>query len=355
MKILLLGDFSALHTNLKEGLLELGHDVTLASNGDGWKNLDRDIDLIYKSKFLSDRMASKIMPITKISELTGFDVVQLINPFTLRKKNFPNKLYFNLIKLFNSKIFLSAAGDDSFFWTKGRKALLYSPFEDFLKYDEKSNYYYMENQKMISLNEHIANKVNGIIPIMHEYEISYQKHPKLKSAIPIPINTKKINYLKNKPQGKISIFHGLNRYGFKGTRHVEKAFETLKKKYPNDLDLHIKGKMPLHQYLELMKKTNIIIDQTNSYSLGVNGIYALAMGKIVLGGCEPESLKSLNINHSPVINIKPNSESIVKEIEHLLEKRSSIEELSIQSRVFAEQVHDYIKVSSQYLKTWEDD
>ena len=37
MKILLLGDFSAVHKNLKDGLLELGHDVVLASDGDGFK------------------------------------------------------------------------------------------------------------------------------------------------------------------------------------------------------------------------------------------------------------------------------------------------------------------------------
>ena len=38
MKILLLGEYSSLHRYLKEGLFEIGYkDVTLASNGDGWK------------------------------------------------------------------------------------------------------------------------------------------------------------------------------------------------------------------------------------------------------------------------------------------------------------------------------
>ena len=45
MKILLLGDYSAVHKNLKEGLCSLGHEVDFASNGDGWKKIPRDIDI----------------------------------------------------------------------------------------------------------------------------------------------------------------------------------------------------------------------------------------------------------------------------------------------------------------------
>lgn len=90
--------------------------------------------------------------------------------------------------------------------------------------------------------------------------------------------------------------------------------------------------MPLDKYLDVMRKTNIVIDQTNSYSLGVNGIYALAMGKVVLGGAEPESLKSLGVENSPVINIKPNAKSIVDEIEKLIDKKDSIETIGNESR-----------------------
>ena len=45
MKILLLGDYSNVHATLAAGLRALGHEVTLASDGDGWKGYARDIDL----------------------------------------------------------------------------------------------------------------------------------------------------------------------------------------------------------------------------------------------------------------------------------------------------------------------
>ncbi|MBF0951544.1 MAG: glycosyltransferase family 1 protein, partial [Alloprevotella tannerae] len=38
MRILLIGDYSNVHATLLKGLRELGHDVLLASDGDGWKN-----------------------------------------------------------------------------------------------------------------------------------------------------------------------------------------------------------------------------------------------------------------------------------------------------------------------------
>jgi hypothetical protein len=46
MKILLMGEYSNVHATLAEGLRQLGHQVTVLSNGDFWKNYPRDIDLV---------------------------------------------------------------------------------------------------------------------------------------------------------------------------------------------------------------------------------------------------------------------------------------------------------------------
>ena len=45
MKILLIGEYSNVHATLATGLRELGHQVTVISNGDFWKNYPRDIDV----------------------------------------------------------------------------------------------------------------------------------------------------------------------------------------------------------------------------------------------------------------------------------------------------------------------
>ena len=45
MRILLLGEYSNVHNTLAKGLRQLGHTVTVVSNGDFWKNYPRDIDV----------------------------------------------------------------------------------------------------------------------------------------------------------------------------------------------------------------------------------------------------------------------------------------------------------------------
>lgn len=353
MKVLLLGEFSALHKNLKEGLVELGHETVVAAYGDGYKKVPVDISFDSNWSAFLGSIDRRVKPFLKLPLLKGFDIVQLVNPFIFPKSFFPREFFFgNLIKS-NEKFFLLAAGSDSYFWRYGRKELEYGPFEDFLKFDLKKKSHYMDSEESFAFNTKLVNLSNGVIPIMHEYEVSYKAlQEKRLNSIPIPMNMNKILYKENKVSCKLTIFHGLSRYGFKGTRHVEEAFDYLRRKYPSDLELIIDGGMPLKLYLDVMSRTNVVIDQMNSYSLGVNGVYALAMGKVVMGGAEPESLKSLGVTTSPVINLKPNARSIIYEVEKLLDNRNGIRDLGFNSRQFAEKVHGHVKVAQQYIDTW---
>lgn len=352
MKVLLLGEYSSLYKNLKEGLVELGYDASVASYGDGWKNIPRDIKLGSGTPGLRHALGRRLAPFLKIDQLSGYDVVQLINPFYFYNRALPNRWLLDRIAQRNGRMFLSAAGDDAFFWRKARRIMRYGPFDDFLKYDIKRDDFFMNSDRALRFNEWVAGRVSGIIPIMYEYEAAYRDHSGLCETVPIPINTSQIEYRENIPGNKLVVFHGLNRYGFKGTRHVEAAFDILRKRYPNDLELVIEGGMPLPDYLALMAKVNVVIDQTNSYSLGVNGIYALAMGKVVLGGAEPESLTALGVKESPVLNITPSADSIVSQVERLLERRANISDLGLRSRQFAERVHDYRRVAQRYVDIW---
>lgn len=353
MKILLLGEYSSLYKNLKEGLEELGHEVITASAGDGYRKITSDIMFSSELPGFLGKLYRKLSPLFFIRKFKGFDVVQVVNPFIFYHRFFPNRFFYYFLKRNNKKFFLSGAGDDAYFWRFGRYRLEYGPFDDFLKYDLKSDSHLLMTKECFKFNEKILNMSNGLIPIMYEYQISYRDEPKCLNVIPIPMNLSKIEYRENVVKDKLVIFHGLTRYGFKGTKHVELAFDILSKKYPDELELVIDGGLPLDKYLEVMNKTNVIVDQMNSYSLGVNGVYGLAMGKIVIGGAEPESLKSHNIEFSPVINVKPCANSLVDAIEYLLKNKESIPVKGLQSRKYAEEVHDHVKVAEQYVEIWE--
>lgn len=352
MKILLFGEFSGLHSNLKDGLTKLGHHVTVAAGQDGFKKISSDIELDSNFPGIFGQIDTRIKPFLNLPRLSGFDVVQIINPFFPNAKLFPKSLFYSLLKRCNKKFFVLAAGSDAYFWRYGRENLKYGPFDDILNYDLRANSYYMNSKKAFAYNKKIVKNSDGIIPVMYEYELSYQNCKNRLQTIPLPLNIDKIAYKENTIKDKLVIFHGLSRYGFKGTRHVEQAFEILMKKYPNDLECVIEGQLPLTEYLDLMAKTNIVIDQTNSHSLGMNGLFALAMGKIVLGGAEPESLKSLRIKKSPVINIEPSKESIITKVEEILENKSNIAELGYEGRKYVSEVHNYKRVARLYLETW---
>lgn len=353
MNILLLGEFSSFHKNLKEGLIELGHSAIVAAHGDGYKKVPVDISFDSNFNGLLGSVDRRIKPFLKLPSLKGYDIIQLINPFIFQMSFFPRDYFLNSIISANKKFFLLAAGTDSYFWRYGRKALKYGPFDDFLKYDLKKSSHYIDSDNSFAFNKKLVNLSNGVIPIMFEYEVSYESEPEKKlKTIPIPININKIEFQENKLGNKLTVFHGLSRYGFKGTRHVEEAFKYLSKKYPNELELIIDGNMPLDKYLNVMRRTNVVIDQIYSHSLGVNGVYALAMGKVVMGGAEQESLNSLGVLSSPVINLYPNAESIIDRVEDLLANKEKIESIGLESRLFAENVHAHTKVAQQYIDTW---
>lgn len=354
MKILLLGEFSALHKNLKEGLVGLGHEVTIIASGDGWKKIPCDINVGVEGNGYLAKIKRRMKLFSVLLRSKNYDVVQIVNVGFIGLKFFPVKFILDRLIKKNGKVFLLAAGDDAFFWKFGRERLKYHPLDESLRYDLKQKKSIYESKFFLVCNKYIVNCVRGIIPVMYEYQICYKEQPNLLAVIPIPVNVDLIAYEKNIIKDKITIFHGLNRPGFKGTRHVEEAFKILKERYPEELELIIEGNLPLDEYLKLMKRTNVVIDQLYSHSCGVNAIYALAMGKVVMGGGEPESLSSLNIESSPVINLNPNANSIIEEVEKLLNKKGEFVSMGYASRQFAERVHGHLNIAEKYINSWDE-
>ena len=83
MKVLLIGEFSGFHVNLKQGLQKLGVDCVLAANGDGWKKIDgADMPLydVDTSSLWKKTKSLLIEPFMRLKALYGYDVVQLMDP-----------------------------------------------------------------------------------------------------------------------------------------------------------------------------------------------------------------------------------------------------------------------------------
>ncbi|GGE41928.1 glycosyltransferase [Psychroflexus planctonicus] len=358
MKILLVGEFSGLHNNLKDGLQELGHEVVLASTGDGWKNFPSDFNWsasIFKGKVGHIEHLLKQYKFSKMFK--NFDIVQFISSYTIFDNRFGiGKIcYKNYIKYNNKSFFVGAGGDPNIwqYWLHENDKLMSNLIDQTNKIDLSSRLVKMlldpiEAKKTTDL----ITEANGYIPIMYEYAEPYRCLKNIRKTIPIPINCNKIQYQENKINRKLVVFHGLNRPGAKGTEYVKKAFDILRKKYPNDLELVISGNMKYEDYLKFIKTVNVNVDQTNTYSFGINALNSLASGKVTLGGVEKQSIEELGYDECPALNIKPNAKDIVSKIENLLENKNEIPELGYQSRQFVEKYHNHIQIAKQYLDVW---
>ncbi|SMG15034.1 hypothetical protein SAMN05661096_00721 [Marivirga sericea] len=353
MKILLLGDFSGLGINLKNGLMNAGHEVTIASSSADWRNFSFDINLNHRKTGYKRVFYDRLKPFNLLSKLTGFDIIQLIDPFTFYLKYFPSKIFYKILFNNNGKSFLGASSMDSYFWKYSKEYMNYTPYEEMRKFDWNRFLDFKISQEAFDFNRFIAKQVDGIIPVMYDYEGGYRKEfsDKVKT-VPLPLTIKEELVEKVKPYKKLVFFHGLNRYGFKGTRIITEAFSDMTKKYPNDLEFNISDKMPINEYLKVLDKTHVVVDQVNSYSYGMNALYSMAKGKIVMSGAEKEALSAIEVEECPVINIRPDKESIKAEIEKILDLKPTIFDLGIKSREFVEKYHDADKVALEYLSFW---
>lgn len=357
MKILLLGEYSNVHATLAYGLRQLGHKVTVASNGDFWKDYKRDINLSRKNNSHVDGIRLWLKVYSLLPKLRGYDIVQLINPLFIELK--AERLFpiYNYLRRHNGKMVLGAFGMD-WYWVNANitiKPLRYSDFnmgdelrntEDALR-DQKD---WLKTEKG-KLNKMIAQDCDGIVTCLYEYQMCYSPYfPDKTHFIPLPI---KLNYnIKIHPRGsKIKFFIGINksRSAYKGTDIMLEALNALQKKYPDKMDIVKAENVPFEQYQQMMEGSDCILDQLYSYTPAMNALVAMSKGIIAVGGGEEENYQILGEEKlRPIINVLPNKYSVYHELEKLILQPERIDELKKESVDYVDKYHDYLKIAKKY-------
>lgn len=364
MKILLVGEYSRLHLTLAEGLRELGHEVTVASDGDGFKDYPRDIDLTRKSSGITDTLSAIFGFNRKIAKFKNYDVVQVINPcFTTLNVRF-NDSFWGKLKANNRKIFLGAFGDDSY-WVRALKENKTFKYCEFfvdgkptdLEYNKKLEALWLNSPRETS-NREMALESDGIAACLYEYYMSYQPYfPAKLKYIPLPVNIGQIKYAPiEKIPEKVNFFIGINkdRSEYKGTDIMEKALEHLAGKYPEDVIVTRVESVSYDEYQRLMSEAHVVLDQLYSYSPAMNALLAMAQGKVLVGGGEPEMYELMGeYKNRPIVNVHPTEEDVFNKLEWLVQNKGQIPLLSKNGHAFVSEHHDHVKVARQYLDFWE--
>lgn len=354
MKILLLGEFSGFHRNLQIGLRSLGHEVDLLARRDGFKKLDVDVDLDFHGRGIRSALSTLSNRFSIGRMAKDYDVVQLINSVLfMDTPALSEVIMFDLLRR-GGNVFLSACGTDPAYMAHARKRMRYTPIDDWLYLDKKTTRHALEWPYYRAWHDYVCKKVKCVIPTGYDYAVCYQDYPNLSPVLPLPIDLEALTPRLDNVTDKIVVLHGLIRPGFKGTAHILDAFKIVEAEYPGRFEFIARGSLPLAEYLMLMERAHIVVDQANSYSYGMNAVQALAMGKVVLSGMEPEALSSMGLQDSPVVNILPDARQIADAIEGFMDE-TAIMQRGAWSRRYAEEVHDCRTVARQYLATWKVD
>lgn len=376
MNILLVGEYSRLHNSLKEGLEALGHQVIIVAAGDNFKNFPVDIKIdhsfhhpilkkikvgFYKLTSIDLGAYEIYLKVRWLSKkLRGFDVVQLINEFSLKSTpNLEVKMIKQLLK-HNSKLYLLSCGIDyqcmSYMMEGHLRYSVMSPYlkDPSLKPSYKFQLQYL-NDNFKALHDFIYKNAQGVIATDMDYHIPLLGHPSYLGLIPNPINTDDIEYIPMEIGSKIKIFHGINTAASlkKGNDYFTEALKIIASKYGDQIEVTTTHSLPYDEYIKVYNDCHILMDQIYSFDQGYNALEAMAKGKVVFTGAEQEWLDYYGVKEdSVVINALPDIDYLVEKLSWLIEQPEKILTISKNARDFVEREHYYKTSAQKHLDIW---
>ena len=377
MRILLIGEFSRLHNSLKEGLVALGHDVTIIGNGDAFKNYP--VDWSTKAKFCETQLMriprSLVFRLFRfdiatiefgirfyflLPKIKDFDVVQLINEKPIQTLPFFELWLIKKIFKHNKNVFLLCCGIDykvvqHLLSKKERYSLLNPYFEGKKEAKKEVEYLFSYTTKNhFKIHQFIYEHCNGIIASDLDYVNPMKGESKFLGLIPNPVNTDKIKPFKHSTNEKTTIFLGINTstYHTKGIVFFEQALEIIKEKYGDSIVIICTKNIPYQLYMSHYEKAHILLDQVYAFDQGYNALEAMSRGKVVFTGAETEFTDYYKLTEKVAINALPDVSYLVEQLSYLIEHRDELEKIGNNAKVFILKEHHYIKIAEKYLEKW---
>jgi len=375
---ILIGEYSRFHNSLKEGLISLGHTVTIVGTGDDFKKYPVDISIASswcKNNWFITKLRRAIYKVTKIDmalvetgnkfwkqrdQMKGYDVVQFINSWSIRTTITKEKKCISFLEEHNDILFLSACGTDTP-WVESllnNQTLPYHVLTPYIKNTSLKNDYspalkYV-NQQHKSLYAFIEDKVKAVIPTDMDYYIGLQNHKKITPLIPTPIHLDKLTYQQIPVKDKIVIFHGINRSSYlkKGNDIFEEALRIVSKKHASNIEIITVESLPYADYIKAYDKAHVLLDQVYSHDQGYNALEAMAKGKVVFTGAGKYFTDHYQLDHQIAIDATPDSNQIAAELEQLILHPERIQEIANNARNFVKTYHDHVTIAQKYIDTW---
>ncbi len=382
MRILLFGEYSNVHHTLCEALRRAGHEVLLISDGDGWKDYPRDVDL----RRTKEGPVGSLMYLSKLAtilpKLRGYDVVQIVNPIFLDVKARWNRWVFDYLKRNNGILSVGCFGDDYYVISRMRddKYLAYTDF-----YAAGKVIDHEVNRRRIAawtkgpkaeLTQYVMQHSDCLVPCLYEYWKVYDTpefHSRLR-YIPLPIDVSTPSlpsdatlgsapssscprgsrpWLPSSPVRLLFASQKLRGH-MKGTDQLEPLFDRLAQEFPDIIDLCKIESVPFEQYQRIVAEADVVVDQLFSFTPAMGALESMAQGKVVISGYEPEYQQFIDgPQESGIINLRPFDDAHNYEVlRTTLTDRNKIARLQSSSQAFVRKYHNADDVARQFVEFW---
>lgn len=366
-KILLLGDYSNCHRTLATGLRRLGCDVTQASAGCSWMNIDRQVDISRRpGKLGGMRLYGRLLWGDLRHLLRGFDIVALhdLNFVELR----PERLrpLFRRLKERNGGVFLTAMSTDIAFLDMLEAAdspLRYSewfvdgrPARHMLANRHEWDAWHRE--PLAGYQREVLDSLDGAVSVLYEYHLAMERALGADRAAygGIPVDTSLFDpvTLPDRPE-KVKLFLGRdrNRKLLKGSDLLETAAERVVREHDGRAELVIVENRPYAEFVELLKGAHVVLDQIYSYTPATTALMAMAYGLNAVSGAEPEFYDFIGEHDNrPVINAPIELDELTETLRRVVLDPASIAERGRRSREFVMKHNDVDVVARRFLDFW---
>lgn len=390
MKILLIGEASFLHNTLKKGLVERGHRVTTMSDGNGWHDAPRDIDLRRDGRWGKLGGLRVVWQLLRhLPQLCGNDVVQIHNYQFVPLMYRWNTLLLRFLKLTNRRVVKGCFGDDPQIFR--RQAQGVPTYSDTYWSGQLQNAE-LHRDRIAEVVEHGAEAswrkttrmADALVACLYEYWLDYNEPPYAEKLhyIPLPIeceemvrwcdgemvkclgndtpspshpNDSQLSTLNSQlaPSHPLTILIGLQpkRDFMKGAMKIAAFVEEVARRHPGKVQIKYVEGVPYDEYMHLLAKADVLVDQLYSYTPSMNSLAAMARGTVVIGGGEEEYYEFIGEDTlRPIINVRPDvpDEENIAAIERALFTDGMLERMAQESIQFVHKYHDYRLVAKQY-------
>lgn len=363
MKILLIGEYSNVHCTLARGLRRLGHTVTVASGGDGWKNYPRDIDLSHRLTPWG-HLSFALRLLWALPRLRGYDIVQIINPVFFEMRARPHRVLLDYLRRHNGRLVLGAFGMD-YYWVQVNRDIRPMRYSDFnIGPRPRTDAVALADASVWigtcaeRLCRHAAARADAIVAGLYEYWVTYRLAEGGALAakttyIPFPVCMPGPTSVtaSSSTASPLKIFVGISkgRSEYKGTDIMLRAARRLQQAYPARVRLLVSEGVPFERYRQMMDGSDVILDQLYSYTPAMNALLAMSKGIICVGGGEPEHYDLLGEHElCPIVNVEPSEQSVYSALENLVLHPECIPELKHQSIEYVRRHHDVSRVARAY-------